>query len=122
MTSDEIKQEFASALMKHLSFKARLRSFLHGGDPAEAPLRDPNQCSLGQWIAGRQRDTTARFPNLPELDQQHRRIHREANRLMDLYLAGHKEEAAAGFGAVQVLADDIVATLQTMEQKLRTGS
>lgn len=122
MTFDEIKQEFASAMMKHLSFKARLRSFLHGGNPAQALLRDPDQCSLGQWIAQRQHDSASLFPNLSDLDRQHRRIHREANRLMDLYLSGRKEEAAAGFGAVQVLADDIVVTLQTMEQKLRTGS
>lgn len=121
MTPAAIKQDFESALVKHFSFKARLRSFLHGNGNEEGPLRDPDQCSLGQWIGERRQGAYQHLPDMRELDQQHRLIHTQANRLMDLHLAGHREEALAGFGEVQVLADHILALLQTMEAKLRNA-
>ncbi|TDN38319.1 hypothetical protein E4631_03585 [Hymenobacter sp. UV11] len=121
MTPAAIKQDFESALVKHFSFKARLRSFLHGNGNEQGPLRDPEQCSLGQWIAERRQGAYRHLPEIRELDQQHRLIHQQANRLMDLHLAGRKEEAQAGFSEVQALADRMMVVLQTMEAKLRTA-
>jgi len=121
MSPEAIKQDFESALVKHFSFKAKLRSFLHGNGTEQGPLRDPDQCGLGQWIAERRAGSYAHLPELRELDQQHRLIHKQANRLMDLHLAGRREEALAGFGEVQVLADSMLDLLQTMEAKLRTA-
>ncbi|QKG58732.1 CZB domain-containing protein [Hymenobacter sp. BRD128] len=121
MSPEAIKQDFESALVKHFSFKARLRSFLHGNSNEQGPLRDADQCALGQWITERRQGPYSHLPELRELDLQHRLIHQQANRLMDLHLTGHREEALAGFGEVQVLADNILALLQTMEAKLRTA-
>lgn len=121
MSPEAIKQDFESAIVKHFSFKARLRSFLHGNSKEEAPLRDPDQCSLGQWIAERRQGAYRHLPEMHELDRQHRLIHEQANRLMDLHLAGRGEEALAGFGEVQALADSILGLFQTMEAKLRTA-
>ena len=119
MTDQELKQDFENALMKHLSFKARLRTFLYGNGADEGPLRDPDQCSLGQWIAERRRGDYAHLPGMAELDAEHRRIHTQANVLMDLHIAGRADEARAGFGAVQAHADHIVGLLQTLEQEAR---
>jgi hypothetical protein len=121
MSPEAIKQDFESALVKHFSFKARLRSFLHGNDNSEGPLRDPDQCSLGQWITERRQGEYRHVPEMQELDKQHRLIHQQANRLMDLHLAGHREEAQAGFQEVQTLADNTVVLFQTIEAKLRTA-
>lgn len=121
MSPEAIKQDFESAIVKHFSFKARLRSFLHGNGNEQAPLRDPDQCGLGQWILERRHAAYQHLPEMRELDQQHRLIHEQASRLMDLHLAGHREEALAGFGEVQALADSIMRLLQTMEAKLRTA-
>jgi hypothetical protein len=121
MSPEAIKQDFESALVKHFSFKARLRSFLHGNSKEEGPLRDPDQCGLGQWINERRQGTYSHLPELRDFDAQHRLIHLQANRLMDLHVSGHREEALAGFGEVQVLADTMVTLLQTMEAKLRTA-
>ena len=72
------------------------------------------------------RDSAARlgeYAHLAEmktLDQQHILVHQLANRLMDLHLAGRREEALAGFKEVQAVADHIVELLQTIESKLRT--
>lgn len=121
MSPEAIKQDFESAIVKHFSFKARLRSFLHGNSKEQGPLRDPDQCGLGQWITARRQGDYSHLPELREFDRQHRLIHQRANHLMDLHLAGHREEALNGFSEVQLMADSMVTLLQTMEAKLRTG-
>ena len=124
MNTEDLKQDFDSARIKHVHFKSKLRSFLFGNGGGEGPLRDPEQCSLGQWIATRMRGTGvyAHLPEARQFDRQHVLIHKEANRLMDLYIAGHVEEAGAGYTPLQVIADEMMGLLQTMENKLRTNA
>lgn len=119
MSPEAIKQDFEAALLKHFSFKAKVRSFLHGNDNEQGPLRNPDQCGLGKWIAERRAGDYAHLPEMRTLDQLHRDIHAQANQLMDLHLAGHRDEALAGFRHVQQVADEMVALFQTMEAKLR---
>ena len=122
MTTEELKQDFESARIKHVHFKSKLRSYLFGNGGETGPLRDPEQCGLGLWIADRLRGQGA-YAHLPEarqFDQQHVLIHKEANRLMDLHDAGRSDEVDAHYGRLQQLADEMVALLQTMEAKLRT--
>jgi len=121
MSSEAIKQDFESALVKHLAFKARLRSFLYGNNAAEGPLRDPEQCVLGQWISERRQGAYRWVPEMTLLDQQHRHIHQQANQLMDLFRAGQPDQAKAGFTEVQHTADIITQLLQTIEARVRTG-
>ncbi len=122
MDPNNIKQDFESALTRHLSFKTKLRSFLYGNGYNEGPLRDPDQCSLGHWIAERRAGAYAHVPEMADLDAAHRRIHRAANVLMDYHLAGRSAEAAAGLPAVLAQAEAIVVLLQTIERGLRTGA
>ena len=122
MTNETIKQDFESALIKHLSFKAKLRSFLYGNTNQEELLRDPDQCGLGQWIAERRHGAYAQVPQMRELDQLHRRIHQAANLLLDQYQAGHESQARGGFPAVQRIADEIVDVLQAAENHLRLAN
>jgi hypothetical protein len=121
MSPEAIKQDFESVVVKHFSFKARLRSFLHGNGNEQGPLRDPDKCGMGQWITERRRGAYQHVPEMRELDVQHRLIHQQANRLMDLHMAGRRDEALAGFGEVQMLADYILKLLQTIKAKLRTA-
>ena len=122
MTKEELKRDFESAHIKHVHFKSKLRSFLFGNGGAEGPLRDPEQCTLGLWIASRMRGTGA-YAHLPEarqFDQLHVRMHQEANRLMDLHVSGQGNEAGVGSVPLQAIADEMTALLQTMEVRLRT--
>jgi hypothetical protein len=122
MTTEEVKRDLESALIKHVHFKSKLRSFLFGNGGEEGPLRDPEKCSLGHWVAERMRGNGP-YAHLPEarlFDQQHILIHREANRLMDMHNAGRTDEAAVGYAPLQVIADKMAGLLQTMGAKLRT--
>ncbi|MBJ6110101.1 hypothetical protein JAO73_13845 [Hymenobacter sp. BT523] len=67
----------------------------------------------------RNRGPYSHLPEARQFDRQHVLIHHEANRLMDMHQAGQVEQAVAGFGSVQLIADEMVVLLQTMEEKLR---
>lgn len=121
MTMEEVKRDFQSAHIKHVHFKSKLRSFLFGNGGAEELLRDPEQCSLGLWIADRMR-STGPYAHLPEarlFDRQHKLIHKEANRLMNMQQAGQDEAAVAGVEPLQAISDEMANLLRTMEAKLR---
>ena len=122
MSAEELKQDFESARIKHVHFKSKLRSYLFGNGGETGPLRDPEQCTLGQWVAKRLRGhgAYAHLPEARQFDQKHILIHTEANRLMDLHDAGQEDQVGAKYTALQRLADEMVVLLQTMEAKLRT--
>ncbi len=124
MTQEELKQDFDSARIRHVHFKGKLRTLLYGSSGAEGPTRDPEQCSLGIWVANRLRNggVYAHLPEACEFDRALRLIHQVANRLMDMYKAGQLEEALAGFPQLQTIADKMTALLQTMEARMRTGA
>lgn len=122
MTVQELKRDFEAAHIKHVLFKSKLRSYLFGNGGAEGPIRDAEQCGLGQWIADRMRGTGpyAHLAEARQFDRQHVLIHQEANHLMDMHQAGRADAAIAGFGPLQARADEMVALLRTIENKLRT--
>ncbi|OGX82370.1 CZB domain-containing protein [Hymenobacter glacialis] len=122
MSNEEIKRDFESAHIKHVHFKSKLRSFLFGNGGVEGPLRDPEQCSLGVWVAARMRGSGP-YAHLPEsrlFDQQHKLIHKEANRLMDMHQTGKEEAAMAGMVPLRVITDEMAGLLRTIEAKLRS--
>ncbi|QJX45785.1 CZB domain-containing protein [Hymenobacter taeanensis] len=119
--NDELKQDFDSALIKHLSFKSKLRSSLYGSSTNQAPIRDPNVCSFGQWVNTRVLKEYAHLPISRELNRVHIQMHQVANRLLDLSQQGQQDEAIAGLAEVDQIADHITQLLRTMQQQLRTG-
>lgn len=87
MANEELKQDFESALIKHVHFKSKLRSFLFGRGGIEGPIRDHELCSLGTWIAQQMRGAGAYAYLLEarQFDRLHLIMHQEANRLMDMH-------------------------------------
>jgi hypothetical protein len=117
----DLKQDFETAMVKHLLFKSKLRSFLYGTNLAEGPIRNPEQCGLGIWIKERMQGSGRHLPEWAELDRVHRQVHVEANRLMDMRLQGHGDEAIAGLADIHYLTEKVTTLLRTLEERLRTG-
>lgn len=120
MTTEEIKQDFEGALVKHLLFKSKLRSFLYGSTIAEAPIRDPDVCALGQWIRVRRTGAYAHLAaEMTALDRLHRTLHQEANHLMDLHVAGEAEASTVGLTQLQPLTDQVASLLTFLQARLQ---
>ena len=121
MTAQDIKQDFEGALVKHLLFKSKLRSFLYGTNTAQAPIRDPEVCALGQWIRERRAGIYAHLTHeMSRIDTLHRQLHETANRLMDLRQAGQLDAGIAGLADIQPLADELTQLLTTLQTRLQT--
>ncbi len=120
MTSEDIKQDFESALIKHLLFKSKLRSFLYSGGQSEGPVRDPDQCGLGVWIRERRAGAYAHLKaEMTLLDRLHRQLHAEANQLMDRHRPEAPDAGQAALASLQPLADQITALLTTLQTRLQ---
>jgi hypothetical protein len=120
MTTQDIKQDFEGALVKHLLFKSKLRSFLYGTNTSEAAIRDPEVCALGQWIRERRSGAYAHLKQeMTRLDKVHRQVHEVANRLMDLRQNGQPEAGIAGLADIQAMTDEITTLLTAMQVRLQ---
>ena len=119
--SDDLKQEFDAARVKHMLFKSKLRSALFGSQTAEGPIRDPQQCAFGHWITQRVLPDFGYLPESRELDRLHTRIHHEAARLLDMHHAGQQDAAIGELAEINRLAEQITRLLRTMEESLRRG-
>ncbi|AYA35609.1 hypothetical protein D3Y59_00195 [Hymenobacter oligotrophus] len=117
--SEDIKREIDAARLKHILFKAKLRSYLYGSGIDEAPVRDPDVCALGQWIANVALQQFGDMPEAQKLDRVHRQLHQAANKLMDLHQAGHAEQAQRGLSGINPLTDEVLELINTLERKLR---
>ncbi|UYZ59245.1 CZB domain-containing protein [Hymenobacter latericus] len=117
--SEDIKREINAARLKHILFKAKLRSFLYGSGTDEAPVRDPDVCGLGQWISHVALPQFGHMPETQKLDRIHRQLHQMANKLMDLRQAGQAEQAQRGLSDINPLTDEVLELINTIERKLR---
>ena len=124
MTTEELKQDFESARIKHVHFKSKLRSYLFGNGGAEGPLARPGAVQPGPVDCRAACAGNGPYAHLPEarqFDQQHMLIHKEANRLMDMHRPVQAEEASSGHTTrCRSLPMRWSSLLQTMEAKLRT--
>ena len=120
MTAQDIKQDFEGALVKHLLFKSKLRSFLYGTNIAESPIRDPDICTLGQWIRERRTGAYALLTKeMTELDTLHRQLHKGASRLMGLRQSGQSEAGIMGLADLQPLIDQLINLLTMLQAQLQ---
>lgn len=119
--SDDLKQEFDAARIKHMLFKSKLRSALFGSQTAEGPIRDPQQCAFGHWLTRRVLTDFGHLPESRELDRLHTQIHKEASRLLDMHHAGQQDEAIGELAEINRLADQITRLLRTIEESIRGG-
>ncbi|MDB5261463.1 MAG: hypothetical protein JWQ14_744 [Adhaeribacter sp.] len=114
---NDLKHEFESAKIKHIVFKSKVKSYLYGSDTPLEPILNYRECSFGQWI---NKVGLTRFHHLPEmhqLEKVHRNIHEHAIHLVNLKKSDHTEMALAGLPQLEVLAENIVTLLETIERK-----
>jgi predicted RNA polymerase sigma factor len=116
---EDLRREFDAARLKHILFKARLRSFLYGSGTAEEPVRDADICALGQWISTVALPQFGHLPETQQLDRVHRQVHVQANTLLDLYLAGRTDEAQRRLRETNAITDEVLKLINTIELKLR---
>lgn len=109
------KLDFEQARAKHLLFKSKLRSILHGIHVEEAPVLSEYDCAVGKWIYNFALAEYGHIPEMVELEKVHADIHAIARQLVDLYKSGNVEKAKKGLQNMEDVADQLVALLTSVE-------
>ncbi|MFO0888966.1 MAG: CZB domain-containing protein [Isosphaeraceae bacterium] len=84
------------AIAAHARWKSRLRQVIESGESEVAAddVRPENRCEFGRWLADRpaEQRETAHYKTVRDL---HARFHIEAAHVLELALAGHRQQAEA---------------------------
>ena len=64
--------DFASAKMKHLTWKFKLRGFLDGKEKLTETLLSEHDCDLGKWLYSEGMSKYGTIPETQKLENTHR--------------------------------------------------
>lgn len=108
--------DFATAKLKHMSWKLKLRDFLDGKPGLTAAQATSHRdCDLGKWMYG---DGLKRYGNVPEmakLEKIHETLHKTVKQIVDLKTAGKTIEAEREYTKVDGISRQIVDLLTAIE-------
>ncbi len=110
--------DFDEARVKHLQFKNTLRSVLYGAPVNQATVLSHYECGVGKWIYGHALEQYGHLPEMVELEKVHAGIHDCARELIIQYEAGDIELAREGLTRMEIIAENLVTLLHTIEFKI----
>jgi hypothetical protein len=90
------KEEIKKAIGAHGMWKTRLTHAIETGkmDATVDTVRMDNQCAFGKWLYGASLDTKDKTsPHYEEVRSQHAKFHQVASQVVELALAGKKQQA-----------------------------
>jgi methyl-accepting chemotaxis protein len=108
--------DFATAKLKHMSWKLKLRDFLDGKPGLTAAQATSHKdCDLGKWMYSEGIKRYSNVPAMTELEKVHETLHKTIKTIVDLRTGGKVKEAEAEFGKVEAISKKIVELLTTVE-------
>jgi hypothetical protein len=106
MVSDTLRTQITSAIAAHSQWKQRLNDAIATGKSEYNPttVRMDNQCSFGKWLYAATTEDRA-SEHYATVKALHANFHEATGEVLELALAGKKEEAkkATGFGSPYLL-------------------
>lgn len=108
--------DFATAKLKHMSWKLKLRDFLDGKPGLTAAQATSHRdCDLGKWLYSDGLKRYASVPEMGELERVHETLHKTIKAVVDLRTGGKLKEAEAEFAKVEGISRRIVDLLTVIE-------
>ena len=92
--SEQIKDQIQAAIAAHSQWKGRLLDAIKTGQSEFKPntVKLDNQCAFGKWLYSLPREQQE-SQACKEIKEGHAKFHQSAGRVLDLALAGKKEDA-----------------------------
>ncbi len=108
--------DFATAKLKHMSWKLKLRDFLDGKPGlTAAQATGHHDCDLGKWLYSDGLKRYASVPEMKELEKVHETLHKTIKTIVDLRTGGKLREAEDEFKKVEGVSRKIVDLLSVIE-------
>ncbi len=99
--------------VEHRAWVRELAGYLRG-ERIEPPPLASSLCRFGYWLSGPMRARYAGQAAFAQIEQLHRRVHHEGERLVALQRNGQGEEAAQAMVTLQGLRDQLLAELEKL--------
>ena len=114
---------FVRIRMAHRQWRAKARAFIHGFDVGVVPEKavDPKACELGQWIYG-DGQVYRDYPKFQTLEQTHAAMHAHVGKIIELKHLNDTQGAEAELDELERLSNEVVKTLNEMEDEMANTS
>ncbi|MET0044109.1 MAG: methyl-accepting chemotaxis protein [Candidatus Thiodiazotropha sp. 6PLUC3] len=107
------------AMLAHLSWKTKLRSFLDGkGALDERVAFDHTQCGFGKWYDAHGRTDLGHISEIREIEKPHKELHELIKTIAELKKRGDLAGAEREYQRVGPMSENIVALMGSIKSKL----
>jgi methyl-accepting chemotaxis protein len=114
--------DFQKFRLKHMSWRLKLKDFLEGkGGLSEKQALSHRECSLGLWLYSEGLTQYKHLPDMTKLEKVHKELHDTVNAIITLKNGGKAEEAELEYRKIAPISDNIIALLDNLEKKVKTG-
>jgi methyl-accepting chemotaxis protein len=111
--------DFEAAKSAHLSWRARIRSFLDGrGSLTRAEALSHRECVLGRWFYGPGLKQYGHLEGMRALEAPHKELHSVIGQIVELKNQGNHMSAEQKYNDLIDLSAKIVARLDALEESL----
>ena len=115
--------DFQKFRLKHMSWRLKLKDFLDGkGGLSEKQALSHRECSLGLWLYSEGLAQHKDLQEMTELEKVHKDLHDTVNSIISLKNGGKPEEAEREFQKIGPISYSIIALLDILEKRVKTGS
>jgi methyl-accepting chemotaxis protein len=111
--------DFEAAKSAHLSWRARIRSFLDGrGSLTRAEALSHRECVLGRWYYGPGLKHYGHLEGMRALQTPHTELHSVIGQIVELKNQGNHQSAEQKYNDLIALSAEIVERLDALEASL----
>ena len=111
--------DFATARMKHMNWKLKLRSFLDGRESlTEAQATSPKDCDLGKWMYSEGMTQYGKYPEMKDLEKAHNELHATVKKIVQAKNGGRATAAEQEYKKIEPISAKIDSLLAALEKKL----
>lgn len=112
--------DFALARLKHLAWKANLKSFLKNEAAiSKEEMVSAQKCQLGKWIYAEGLEKYGDIPEMRQLEKVHLELHAIVELVVNLKAVGRDEAAERELAKLEPCSQDLLALLDTVEKKVK---
>jgi len=114
-----VSLDFSRVKMAHHSWRLKLRHFLDGREVLDRKgLASHRDCELGQWIYAGGMEAYGHLPQMQELEQKHKDMHKLVKQVVELKHAGNTADAEEVFTRVCKTAEGVIALIDQVEMQV----
>ncbi|MDP8218608.1 MAG: CZB domain-containing protein [Candidatus Theseobacter exili] len=114
------KIDFTQAIIDHVVWNVKLRSFLDGEESiSQEEAVSQKSCLLGKWLCAYKPSECGTIPEIQELKGVHIQLHEIVRQVITLKLGGNMPAAEKKLAKLKPVSEKIIHLLVAIEKKVK---